>query len=98
MLYFSLRLYGRMYRTTPGHDLHEREVAKLLFVSRYRPLALLDHVLDRLEDAWVRLTDFLDLCISSEWSANKNPKRAAIGQSVMSYSRKASGGGQRTHR
>ena len=48
-------------------------------VSRYRPLAL-DHVLDRLEDAWVLLTDFLDLSIGSEWSANKNPKRAAIGQ------------------
>ena len=73
-----------MYRTAlaPGNDLHEREVAKLLFVSRYRPLALLDHVLDRLEDAWVRLTDFLDLCMGSEWSANKIPKRAAIGQSV----------------
>ena len=83
MLLFSLTLAlwqgGQLNGLTPWHDLHEREVAKLLFVSRYSPLALLDHVLDRLEDAWVRLTDFLDLCVHKS-----NPKRAAIGQSVRS--------------
>jgi hypothetical protein len=91
-------MVGCTERPSPGHDLHEREVAKLLFVSWYRPLALLDHVLDRLEDAWVRFTNFLDLCIGSEWSTNKNPKPAAIGQSVRCCSRKARGGEQRTHR
>jgi hypothetical protein len=42
-------------------QLHERQVAEFLLVSRYGPLALLHHVLDRLEDARVRLADFLDL-------------------------------------
>ena len=42
-------------------QLHERQVAELLLVSGYGPLALLHHVLDRLEDTRVRLADFLDL-------------------------------------
>ena len=83
VIFFSPALWQNVPNgLAPGHDLHEREVAKLLFVSRYRPLALFDHVLDRLEDAWVRLTDFLNLCMGSEKSANINPKWAAIGQSV----------------
>ena len=51
---------------TPGHDLHEREVAKLLFVPRYSPLSLLDHSLNCFEDTWVRLTDLLDLYMGNE--------------------------------
>jgi hypothetical protein len=66
---------------TPGHVLHEREVAKLLFVPRYGPLSLLDHVIDRLADTWVRITDFLNLCADSEWFTNPT-QRAAISQSV----------------
>ncbi len=84
ILYFSLALWqDEPNGLAPGHDLHEREITELLFVSRYSPLALLDHVLDRLEDARVRLTNFLDLYIGSEWSTNPT-RNAAIGQSVRS--------------
>jgi len=50
-----------LWRGNNKQDLHEREVAKLLLVSWYGPLALLDHVLDRLQDAGVCLLDLLDL-------------------------------------
>jgi hypothetical protein len=45
----------------PNTHLHERQIAKLLLVSGYGPLALLHHVFDRLENAGVCLADFLDL-------------------------------------
>jgi hypothetical protein len=44
-----------------GSQLHERQVAELLLVSGYGPLALLHHGLDRLDDAWVCLGNFLEL-------------------------------------
>ena len=44
-----------------GSQLHERQVAELLLVSGYGPLALLHHSLDRLADTWMCLTNFLDL-------------------------------------
>jgi hypothetical protein len=44
-----------------GRQLHERQVAELLFVSGYGPLALLHHGLDRLDDTWVCLANFVDL-------------------------------------
>lgn len=50
-----------LWRGDSKNDLHEREVAKLLLVARDGPFALLDHVLDRLQDAGVRLADFLNL-------------------------------------
>lgn len=50
-----------LWRGNSKNDLHEGEVAKLLLVARDGPFALLDHVLDRLQDAWVRLADFLNL-------------------------------------
>ena len=44
-----------------GSQLHERQVAELLLVSGYGPLALLHHSLDRLANTWVCLANFLDL-------------------------------------
>jgi hypothetical protein len=57
-----------------GRQLHERQVAELLLVSGYGPLALLYHSLDRLDDTWVCLANFVDLHLHDKSSSTNEGK------------------------
>ena len=58
---FSSIIRPRRQRLVVSRRLHEVEVPEALLVTGHGPLALLDHVLDGLDDARVRVANLVDL-------------------------------------